>query len=162
MAGEIGHIVVHMHGRHTPEGRGTLESYVGNRQLVASAVQAIRNGRSSLVRDLVQGDLDAVTPKSIAHAAEQHDALALEMFDQAADCLAAAFASLTYTLQPEVFVVGGGVASSGRVLFDPLRRYLQSRLHPMFAERVHVVPAQLGTDAGIIGCATLLFQSLAG
>jgi len=166
MAGEIGHISINQHGRRTPEGRGGLETYVGNKRLVAAATRALRAttasghlaGRRSLLRDLVKNDLKRLTPKTIALAARRGDPLAREIFDTMADCLATAFASVTYLLQPEVIIVGGGVAQSGRVLFDPLRRHLRERLHPFFAERIRVVPAVLGADAGLIGCAALVFQ----
>jgi glucokinase len=160
MAGEIGHICIRMDGRKTREGRGGLETYVGNRRIAGYAVRALRAGHRSLIRDLVRGDLAAITPKIIAQAAVRRDPLALEIFDRVADCLAAAFASLTYILQPEVIIVGGGVARSGRILFAPLRRHLRERLSPYFAERIKVMPAELGERAGMIGCAALVFQNL--
>lgn len=158
MAGEIGHISINLHGRRTPEGRGGLETYVGNTRIVAAAARALRAGRRSLLSDLVQNDLKQLTPKMIALAARRGDLLALEIFDTMSDCLATAFAAATYLLQPEVIIVGGGVAQSGRVLFDPLRRHLRERLHPAFAGRIRVIPASLGPDAGLIGCAALAFQ----
>jgi len=160
MAGEIGHMSINRHGRRTPEGRGGLETYVGNTQLAAAAARALRAGRRSLIRDLVHGDLAQITPATMALAARRGDELACEIFDTMADCLATAFASVTYLLQPEVIIVGGGVARSGRVLFDPLRRHLRERLHPSFAGRIRVVPAILGADAGLIGCAALVFRGI--
>ncbi|MCX6991517.1 MAG: ROK family protein [Kiritimatiellaeota bacterium] len=170
MAGEIGHMSINLHGRRTPEGRGGLETYVGNMRLVAAAKRALHAttasghlaGRRSLLRDLAKNDLQRLTPKTIALAARRGDPLAREIFDTMADCLATAFASVTYLLQPEVIIVGGGVAQSGRVLFDPLRRHLRERLHPFFAERIRVIPAVLGADAGLIGCAALVFQASKG
>ncbi len=159
MAGEIGHICIRMDGHKTPEGRGGLETYVGNRRIVQCAVRALKGGRRSLIRSLVGGDLAAITPRVIARAAARQDPLALEIFDFVAACLAAAFASITYLLQPEVIIVGGGVARSGRVLFDPLRRHLRERLSPYFADRIKVLPARLGDRAGMVGCATLVFQA---
>ena len=167
MAGEIGHMSINLHGRRTPEGRGGLETYVGNKRLVATATRALRAtnasghlaGRRSLIRKLVKNDLTQITPKIIALAAQRGDPLAREIFDTMADCLATAFASVAYLLQPEVIIVGGGVAQSGHILFDPLRRHLRERLHPFFAERIRVIPAVLGADAGLIGCAALVFQA---
>ncbi len=56
-------------------------------------------------------------------------------------------------------IVGGGVAQSGRVLFQPLRRHVRERLSPFFAKRLHVVPAALGEDAGLIGAAVLALRA---
>lgn len=158
MAGEIGHISIRMDGITSPQGRGGLEQYVGNRRIVERAVQAIHQGRKSVISDLVKGDLSAVTPEVIEKAARQGDELGLETYDFMADCLATAFASVTYLIQPQVFIVGGGVAQSGAVLFDPLRRHLAGRLSPYFAERIEVKLAKLGNDAGVIGAATLIFR----
>ncbi|NCC52076.1 MAG: ROK family protein [Spartobacteria bacterium] len=155
MAGEIGHVCIEKDGIRSPEGRGGLEQYVGNQRLIARAVKELKKGRASRIRELVADKLDEVTPKEIAQAAAEGDALGLEIFDFMADCLAAAFASVTYLLQPEAFIVGGGVAQSGKVLFDPLREKLVQRLSPFFAERVEILHAKLGNDAGVIGGAAL-------
>lgn len=159
MAGEIGHVPIRINGRKTPEGRGGLETYVGNRKIVGRAVNALRRGRKSLISRLVKNDLKQITPKIIAGAAAQGDRLALEIMDYMADCLATAFAAVTYLLQPEAIIVGGGMAASGRVLFAPLRRHLAERLHKYFAERVKIIPAVLGAKAGMIGCAALVFEN---
>lgn len=155
MAGEVGHMPIQMHGRKSPEGRGGVEQYIGNRRIIEKAVRALERGRASLIRDLVQGDLSQITPKVIAEAAHQGDDLGTEVYDFVAECLATAFAGITYLLQPQVFIVGGGVAQSGSVLFDPLQRHLRARLSPHFAERIAVKAATLGSDAGMIGSATL-------
>jgi glucokinase len=155
MAGEIGHVSIDMHGVKSPQGRGGLEQYVGNQRLLDRLVAALEKGRPSRLRDYVQGDLRALSLKLLDQAAQEGDELALETFDFMADCLATAFASVTYLLQPQVFIVGGGVAGAGDLLFGPLRRHLQDRLSPYFAERIEVKPAELGNQAGLIGAATL-------
>lgn len=159
MAGEIGHVAIRMNGKQTPEGRGGLETYAGNRQIVKQAVHALRRGRKSIIPGLVKNDLKQVTPKVIAGAAAGGDRLALEIMDNMADCLATAFASVTYLIQPEAIIVGGGVAGSGEVLFGPLRRHLAERLNKFFLERIRIIPAVLGAKAGMIGCATLVFKN---
>lgn len=155
MGGEIGHMSVDWQGSRTPLGRGALESYLGNRVFAQHAAEAIRAGRTSMISDLCGGRLEEITPKHISDAADRGDALALECFERMAAILGSALASLTYLLQPETFVVGGGVAEAGAKLFDPLRRELVSRLRPQFADRVEVRPAALGSDAGLIGAGAL-------
>ena len=158
MAGEIGHVCIDMNGPATPEGRGGLETFVGSRRIAERAARAIREGRRSSLTRMVNGDLSAITPKMIAEAAHAGDRLCLEIFDFVADCLAAAFASITYVLQPEVFIVAGGVAKSGSILFRPLRRHMKERLSPFFARRIAVKRARFGENAGVIGCAALAFR----
>jgi len=56
-------------------------------------------------------------------------------------------------LCPERVVIGGGVARAGEVLFDPIRRTLKKWVHTAPLRKIDVVPAELGTDAGVIGAA---------
>ncbi|MBU0676710.1 MAG: ROK family protein [Verrucomicrobia bacterium] len=158
MAGEIGHMSVQLDGVKSPQGIGGLEQYVGNRRLADKAKRAIKRGTKSLIVDLVDGDLNAISPKVIATAARKGDELALGVFDFAAKCLASAFASLIYLIQPQAIIVGGGVAQSGKVLFDPLQAHLKERLSPVFYERVEIKMAKLGNDAGVIGSASLAMR----
>ena len=158
MAGEIGHISVDMNGPKSRQGRGGVELFVGNSHIVERTVKELEAGRSSIIEDLVAGDRSKITPKVIVQAAKKGDALAKEIFDVTADCLATAFASVTYLIQPQAFIVGGGVAQAGHVLFDPLKHHLSERLDPFFAERITVKHAELGNDAGVIGAATLVFM----
>jgi len=156
MAGEIGHVSIDWQGSRSPQGRGTLEREVGNQQIVENALRRIADGTAPGLARRAGGDRSGITPKWISDAAKEGDPAAIGIFDETADALAAAFASITYVLQPQVFIVGGGVAQSGDVLFGPLRRHLKERLSPYFAERVEVRPAQLGADAGVIGAAALV------
>lgn len=158
MAGEIGHVPIDLHGVRTPTGRGGLEEYVGNLQIVRKA-RALLRGRRSAMPAAVGGDLRKLTPRHIAEAAAKGDAVAREVFDYVADCLATALAGVTYLLQPEVFIIGGGVAEAGDVLFKPLRAHLNDRLSPHFAKRIDVLPAALGPRAGMIGAASLILEA---
>jgi len=158
IAGEVGHVTILMNGRRTPQGQGGLEAYVGNRRIAAMARSLMRVRPSAFLAQRLREPGAELTPKLLAEAAARGDTLGLRVFDRVADCLAAAFASITYLVQPEVFIVGGGVAQSGRVLFDPLRRHLAERLSPYFAKRVRVIPARFGNRAGMIGCAMLVLR----
>ena len=66
-----------------------------------------------------------------------------------------ALASVVWILNPEIIVIGGGVAKAGALVFDPIRRSICSRTSRVFHEKLNVVPASLGNDAGIIGSAAL-------
>lgn len=155
MAGEIGHVSIMMNGIKSPQGRGGLEQYVGNKRIVERAVKSIQAGRATKLVEMCGGDLSLLTPEIISRAAGEGDELAREIFDYVADCLATAFASVAYLLQPQAIIVGGGVAQSGAILFDPLRAHLKERLSPIFYERLEIKPAALGNDAGVIGAGTL-------
>jgi glucokinase len=157
MAGEIGHVSIDLNGVASPMGKGGVEQYVGNKRIVERALAQIDAGRTSSILDLAGGKREAVSPKVICEAAEAGDKLAREIFDFVADCLATMMASVAYLIQPQAFIIGGGVSAAGPVLFEPLRRHLNERLSPYFSERIVIKRAQLGNDAGVIGAATLTF-----
>jgi len=157
MAGEIGHVPIDLHGVRTSTGRGGLEEYVGNAQIVRRARRMLRH-RPSMLPDMVGGNLRQLTPRHLAEAAQKGDDVAREVFDYMADCLATALAGVTYLLQPEAFIIGGGVAAAGEVLFEPLRRHLNERLSPFFAKLIRVEPAALGNRGGMIGAAALVLR----
>jgi glucokinase len=62
-------------------------------------------------------------------------------------------------LNPDAVVIGGGIAKAGPLVFDPIIRTIRDRVSPLFFEELKVVPAQLGNDAGIIGCAELALEA---
>lgn len=155
MAGEIGHISIDMNGRVSPQGKGGLEQYVGNRRIAERAIEALEKGRASLIDELCGGDRSQISPKTVKDAAAKGDPLAMEILDFVTDCIATAFSSIAYTLQPQAFIIGGGVAQDADMLFDLIRRHLQDRLSPHFYKRLEIKPAELGPNAGMIGCATL-------
>ena len=156
MAGEIGHMTIDMHGIRSPMGIGGVEQYTGNRRISAYALSRIDAGADGTAILRAAGGIpDDVTPKAIAEAASAGDPLALEVFDHVADCLSAMMSSVAYLIQPQAFIVGGGVSAAGDILFAPLRKHLSERLTPVFYERLEIRPAALGNDAGVIGCASL-------
>ena len=157
LAGELGHVSIDRAGVVSPTGRGGVEQYVGNQRIVERAREALAAGRVSRIVEFAGGRSEAITPQSICAAAEAGDELAREIFDFVADCLATMMASVAYVLQPQAFIIGGGIAAAGPVLFDPLRRHLHERLSSYFAERLVIKRAELGNEAGVIGAATLTF-----
>lgn len=156
MAGEIGHMTVDLNGVESPTGFGGLEQYVGNRRIVERAIRYLDAGKESILDEVCQGDRSKLDPLMIEKAAEQGDLVSITVYDEVADFLAAGLASISYILQPQAFIIGGGVGQSGVILYEPLHRHLKSRLHPTFFDRVKITKASLGNNAGVIGGATLV------
>ncbi len=156
-AGELGHIPVNAHGPRCPcGGYGCLERYVGNAYIVEKAVKAIQGGRESLIKKLVEGDLKAITPRIISRAARQGDKLAEEIWEETGRYIGIALSGVINLLNPEMVVIGGGVARAGRLLFGPIRRTVKERAMNIPARKVKIVPAKLGEEAGLIGAGMLV------
>jgi glucokinase len=82
------------------------------------------------------------------------------VLERAGEYLGAGLVTLTNIFDPEVIVIGGGAAAAGELLFASARRVLAARGLPPARDRVRVVPAALGADAGFIGAAALALTEL--
>lgn len=148
-AGEVGQMSIHFDGKHGHYGNlGALEKYTGNQQITEHAQQRYREAG-------INKDIAECTPKKIAEAAEAGDDIARQIWGEVADWLGTAIASIAWLLNPDVFVIGGGVAQAGDLLFAPLKRKVQSMLSTVVWERLQIVPARFSNEAGIIGNAAL-------
>ena len=135
-AGHIGHMSLDPFG--PPDicnAPGSLEDAVAD-----STIERRTNGRFTSTADLVA-------------AVENGDAQASSVWARAMRSLAAGIASLINLFDPEVVVLGGGIALAGETLFAPLRRELDEAEWRPLREAVPIVPAELGDYAGAIGAA---------
>ena len=151
--GEVGHITVNRHetavcgcGK-----RGCLEQY-------SSATGVVRCMKKLLDEN---PDADCVLrgrnfeAKDVFDAARNGDALAAREVDEMSDTLGMALANIASTVDPEAFLVGGGVARAGDVLFAPLNKHFQEYAFKSCRE-TPIKQASLGNDAGIYGAVRLI------
>ena len=144
-AGHVGHVVVEPDGQPCPcGGRGCVETVASGPWMTR---WALANGWAA------PPGADAVT---LAEAADAGDPVARQAFHRGATALAAMIASVGAVCDLDLVVIGGGVANSGRTLFDPLRTALANYTGLSFIRGMQVVPAALGGDAGLIGAAALV------
>ena len=151
--GEIGHITVNR-----PETavcgcgkRGCLEQY-------SSATGVVRCMKKLLDENpdtpcVLRGTEFAA--KDVFDAARNGDALAAREVDEMSDTLGMALANIASTVDPEAFLVGGGVARAGDVLFAPLNKHFQEYAFKSCRE-TPIKQASLGNDAGIYGAVRLI------
>lgn len=143
-AGHIGHISVDLDGDPCPcGGRGCVERIASGPNI---ARRALENGW----RPGPDGDTSAA---AVADAARAGDPVAVASFARAARALAAGIAATATLVEIDIAVIGGGVGKAGDVLFEPLRRALGEYATLSFVRRLTIVPAQMGTDAGLVGAA---------
>ena len=93
--------------------------------------------------------------KDVFDAARAGDALAAREVDEMANVLGLALATIAATADPEVFLVGGGVARAGEVLFKPLAEHYKTYAFKSCRE-TPIKQASLGNDAGIYGAVRLI------
>ncbi len=147
-AGEIGQMSIDLNGVEGPYGNsGCLERYIGNRQIEELAVRMYQDNGAKVPEDS--------SPEGIAARARKGDAIAEAVWVQVAEYLGASLMSTVYLLNPDAIVIGGGVAHAGDILFEPLKKNLQSTLTDECFHHLRLVPARFGNTAGIIGCSAL-------
>lgn len=154
--GEIGHVIVGDNFYECTCGNsGCLETFCSATAMIKYAQKLIYDGKSSLIREVVQGDIERITAKTIFDAYQQKDEVALLVIDRFVKYLGIGLAGLVNLLDPEVFVIGGGVASAFDLFIEELQRAVKR--HVIFKEvpLARIVPAQFKNDAGIIGAAML-------
>ncbi|MFD5133695.1 ROK family protein [Streptomyces olindensis] len=143
-AGHIGHISVDLDGDLCPCGsRGCVERIASGPNI---ARRALENGW----RPGPDGDTSAA---AVAEAARSGDPVAVASFDRAAQALAAGIAATATLVEIDIVVIGGGVGKAGDILFAPLRKALRGYATLSFVQHLTVAPAQMGTDAGLVGAA---------
>jgi glucokinase len=152
-AGEIGHTSIDYQGKpgryHDP---GDLEVFVGNHQIARRAMELYH----AAGRDV---PLDRCTPRDLEQAALEGDQIALDLWDDIGIELGCALTNAIWLLNPDVIVIGGGVAKAGDLLFKPIIRTVRERTVALIHQNLRIVPALLGNDAGIIGNATLALEA---
>ncbi len=141
-AGHVGHVVVDPDGPEcTCGGRGCLESIARGPATVAWA-----RARGFAGTDGV----------ALAEAARGGSPVARAALERAGSAVGQVLAGVTAMLDLDLVVIGGGLASAGDLLFDPIGAALERHARMPFTRRLRVVPAAHPTDAGLLGAAALV------
>jgi glucokinase len=141
-AGEIGNMIVNPNGsQHANLNKGSWESH-------ASGTAIGRIGRERL--GITGGAAE------VFRLAENGNDAAQGIIDEAVDYLAVGIANIAHTVNPEVFVIGGGVLKSEQLVLQPLREKVKGYLYPELARTIDIRSAMLGGNAGVVGASMLI------
>ncbi len=141
LGGEIGHMPISADGPVCQcGGRACLEKYVGNRYLLERAKRVFRK---SIPLEEISGMADSGNKKAV------------EFWKETGATLGLAIAGFINIFNPEVVVVGGGVAQAGNVLIDSIRKTVERHAMKQLKHKVKIRKAALGNDAGVLGAALL-------
>jgi len=158
-AGEIGHMTIDVNGPMCSCGNdGCLEALASGTAIAREAITRINQGERSALTEIVDGKIEDITAEKVEMAARRGDSLAYEVIFKAANYLGVGMANLVNIFNPEMIIIGGGVANMGDLLLDPARQVVKERAFSLPGEAVRIVPAQLGNDAGLLGAAVFAFQ----
>jgi glucokinase len=152
--GELGHQMIDFNGPPCGCGnRGCLEAYTSGPAIAAMGMKAVVQGRTTIIGELVDFDINRITPNLIAQAAAQGDEIAQIILQDAGFYIGIAAANVCAAIGPRKIVIAGGVSRIGEPILKPIRRTINERVTIMPVEQVEVVQAKLGDDAGVIGAA---------
>jgi len=157
-AGELGHTTVVPGGRACGCGRrGCYETYASASGLVRTVLLMLSEMREdSVLRDIPPAEL---TSKKIATAAAKKDPVAVKAMDFTAEKLAFGIYNAIGFSSPEAVFLFGGLANAGEMLFEPVRKYVEMNVQPIFRGTVKILPSGIPeSNAAVLGAAALIWN----
>jgi glucokinase len=161
-AGEIGHLVVRAAGPRCGCGRsGCLEAMAARGAVRRYVMQAAARGQPTVLSDLLQGNLGALTSRDLAIAIQQDDAVAIQAARRSARYVGLAIGGVVNLLDPAVVVIGGGIAEAlGPRYIEWATQIARKQTLAADARRMPIVASSLGDDAGLLGAALTAYRGL--
>ena len=160
LAAEVGHMTLEPEGPPCGcGGRGHLEALASGPAIARRAVEEMEKGAETSITRLVKGELNKVTAKVVAQAAQEGDPLANSVFKGAGFYIGLGITNLLHILNPELIIIGGGVSKAGDLLFDPIKETVKARAMLSYQEGLRIVPAALGDDVGLLGAGVFVLKT---
>ena len=155
LAAEFGHMLVDPSAPRCGCGQpGHLESLASGPS-IGRRYAELRAGRPTGGKNA-----EGHSASAVGQAAAEGDPLAQQVIVDAGTIIGQHLASLVHAFDPERIVLGGGVSQLGEMILSPIRQaFAGALMHPAYRDRVTIVPAALGDDAGLIGAMLLARES---
>ncbi|UZW13547.1 ROK family protein [Clostridium pasteurianum] len=148
---EMGHMTVDKDGPQCNCGNyGCVEALASGTAIGRIAKEAILRGEDTILKSY-----ENVTSYEVFQAAKQGDAVASRILDTSLNYLGICVANMITIFDPEMVIIGGGVSKGGDIVFDKVKEVVNTRCFKAMAESCRIVPAGLGTDAGVMGAVAL-------
>lgn len=155
-AGELGHCIVMRNGRQCGCGNcGCLETYTSATGVARTAREFLekRANEDSLLRKIPAKD---ITSKDVFDAAKEGDQMAKDIFAFTGEILGQSLADFVKFSSPEAFVLFGGLAKSGDLLIEPIKKAMEANLMPIFRNKVKILLSGMKeADAAVLGASAL-------
>jgi glucokinase len=155
-AGEIGHMPIDPNGPICGCGnRGCVESLCASSAIIERCRARLDHNMTPAFEEILKGDPGDLNVRKIFAAAKKRDKVALEVIEETARYLAIGIAGVVNLLNPEVVIIGGGVADGGAGYVETVSQELRRRICDSAQEKLRIVKATLGNSAGFIGASIL-------
>lgn len=162
-AGELGHMTVDENGPVCGCGNtGCLEVMVSGRAVAREAVRRISEGEKSSLAEMAGGKVENITSEQVAAAATAGDSLALDILTRAAHYLGVGLVGIVNAFNPEIIILGGGMAELGSLYIEPAEKLVMDRAFSISTRKLSFVTASLGNEAGVYGVAAYAIEQKNG
>jgi len=160
-AGEIGHTTIDVSGPRCSCGNyGCLEAMASENALVKTMIRSIKEGRKSIIHDLVDGDLDKITPEIIYEAAGKSDNMANRILRQIARYLGIGIANTINTFNPELLIIGGGIVQAKQFVENTIKEIVKNRSLESSHDLCQIKFSDMGETATITGAADMVLGAI--
>ncbi|MBU3114762.1 ROK family protein [Clostridium lacusfryxellense] len=160
-AGEIGHMNMYREGRPCKCGSsGCLGRYVSALGLLVTLKKKIESGHYSIICEWVHGNLSEITAKMVSEAYDLGDMIAIETLHETGEILGFGLVNVINLYNPEIIIIGGGMAAAGERLLENTRKTINSHALKIPNEKCIITTALLGDAAGMVGAAIYAKQKL--
>ncbi|HTZ84443.1 MAG TPA: ROK family protein [Candidatus Acidoferrales bacterium] len=157
LSGCAGWLTISLEGNPDSSAIGEMESLAAGPGIANSARKRLGDGVAS---SLAQFDVSKITAHEVAAAAREGDRMALDIFHRAGKLLGFGIANIISLFDPEVVIIGGGMAAAADLYLDSARDAILERAQPLAARQVKLAVSKLRDSANLLGCARLAWQSL--
>ncbi|MDF2633389.1 MAG: Glucokinase [Pelosinus sp.] len=160
-AGEVGHTTIDIAGPICSCGNyGCLEALASENALVDAVAKAIKEGQVSSIYDMVEGNLEKLTPEIIYDAADTSDELAIRMLEQVARYLGIGIANFVNIFNPEVLIIGGGIVRGRQYIEDIVRQTIRDRSFESSSDVLEINFLTTTTENTLKGVADIVFAEI--
>lgn len=160
-SGEFGHLPIVDNGILCSCGKqGCLETMVSAIAVARMAKEGIESGKTSLIKELVNNDLEKIEISTVIQAANRGDQFAVSLFTEVGHWLGRGIAYLIQIFNPELIIIGGRVAEASQFIMAPVQQAIHIYSNHDISNNTEIKFSELGSKAGTMGAAAYALEKL--
>lgn len=160
-SGEFGHIQVDPGGQLCYCGKiGCLETLASGTTMIKRARREIAEGASSIIKTIVNGDINKISIDTVLKAAQQGDQFAIGLLSNIGEHLGRGIAILIHLFNPELIIIGGELTNAENYITDPIQQNLNKYTIAKIRRDAQIITSELGENAGLMGTVALVMNKV--
>lgn len=160
-SGEFGHIQVDPDGQLCYCGKlGCLETLASGTTMIKKARKDITEGATTVIRNMVGGDISIITIETVLSAAHRGDQFAIGLLANMGEHLGRGIAVLIHLFNPELIIIGGELTKADNYIVDPIQQNLNKFTIAKIRRDAQILTSNLGENAGLMGTVALVMNKV--